>query len=470
MSDYTPIPDELAPVPYRRPVDKPRWARYIFVALAVFMLIWTMVAAYVLSSPTYSSKFSFVLPGKGVNTKVNLQSIGEASTSSNSPFGNSGINPRVNYKEILVSDLVVRRAADALGIEIQNFGKPTVKLVDQTAIIHVANKGSSPEAARNKSEALVEAFNSRIEELRTDEMERREEGIRRALSVYQQRLDDAQDALLEHKQNSQYVSARQYEELTMRLERLKEEQVRTTGERDNISGYVQQLSMNLGITPRMAANAFMLQADSQFSRNLDDYQEASANLAVYRSKWGGAHPAIVKEQAKQESTLDAMRQRSLELIGEQDLNILRLINISSSNERGTLFQDLLVNFAKAKGLNDKIDQLGKAIERHVDNLKRYAREAAELENLERDYEIAEAVYTSAVTQIDTSKTDVFASYPLVQVLAAPSLPTKPVSPNKPLAIIGGVLGSMMTLFGLFLLWKRKQLIQKILSKSGFGTL
>ncbi len=470
MSDHMPIPDDHALVRYRRPLDKPRWARYIFVGLAVFFVIWAMVAAYVLSSPTYSSKFSFVLPGKGVNTKVNLQSIGEASTSSSSPFGTRGINPRVNYKEILVSDLVVRRAADSLDIGFADFGKPTVKLVDETAIINVANKGGSPESARAKSEALVEAFNSRIEELRTDEMDRREEGIRRALSVYQQRLDGAQNALLDHKQNSQYVSARQYEELTMRLERLKEEQVRASGDRDNISGYVQQLSMNLGITPRMAANAFMLQADAQFSLNLKDYQEASANLAVYRSKWGGAHPAIVKEESKQDATLDAMRKRSLELIGEQDLNILRLINISSSNERGTLFQDLLVNFAKAKGLNDKITQLGGAIDLHVDNLKRYAHEAAELENLERDYEIAEAVYTSAVTQIDTSKTDVFASYPLVQVLAAPSLPTKPVSPNKPLAIIGGFLGSMMTMFGLFLLWKRKQLLQQILSKSGFGTL
>ena len=451
-------------------MDKPRWARYIFVGLAGFMVIWAMVAAYVLSSPTYSSKFSFVLPGKGVNTKVNLQSIGEASTSSSSPFGTRGINPRVNYKEILVSDLVVRRAAEVHGIEARDFGKPVVKLVDETAIIHVDNKAGSPQAAQEKSEALIKAFNERIEELRMDEMESREEGIRRALAVYQQRLDDAQDALLEHKQNSQYVSARQYEELTMRLERIKEDQVRSLAERKNISGYVQQLSINLGITPTMAANAFMLQADAQFAMNLKDYQEAAANLAVYRSKWGNAHPAIVKEASKQDATLDAMRKRSVELIGVQDLNVLRLINLTNSAERGNLFQDLLTNFAKAKGLEDKIELQRQAINMHIEKLKRYAREAAELENLERNYEIAEAVYTSAVTQIDTSKSDVFASYPLVQVLAAPALPTRPVSPNKPLAIIGGMMGSLMTLFGLFLLWKRKQLIQQILSKSGFGTL
>ncbi len=470
MSNHIPVSDDRALTPWAAPVDKPRWARYIGVGLIGFAVIWGMVTLYVTSAPKYSSKFSFVLPGKGVASKVNLQSIGEASSSSSSPFSAHGVNPRVNYKEILLSDLVLRRAAENVNVEFKDYAKPVVKLVDQTAIIDVSNKAGSPDEAQKWAEALVAAFNERIEELRTSEMDAREEGIRRALAVYETRLEEAQLALVTHKQNSQYVSGRQYEELTMRLERLKEESVRAQSERDSISGYVGQLSRSMGITPVMAANAFMLQADQQFVTNMEDYQAATSNLAVYRSKWGSAHPAIIKEESKQEGTLQAMKARSFELIGERDMNILKLININNSTERGTLFQDLVVNYSKAKGLEDKIARLNRAVASHTDMLKRFALEAAELDNLERSYQIAEAVYTSAVTQIDTSKTDVFASYPLVQLLAAPSLPSRPVSPNKPLAIIGGVMGSMMTLFGLFLLWKRKQLIQQILSKSGFGTL
>ena len=464
------IDPHRAPVPYKRPVDRPRWTRYIVIGALAMLAIWGMVVLYLLSAPQYVSKFAFVLPGKSGGAKVNLQSIGEASTSSASPFGTKGINPRVNYKEMLLSDTVIGTAAKDLKIDYADFGKPVIKLVDETAIIQVAVKGGSPSAAQDKSKALVDAFNERIAELRKDELKRREEGIAQALSVYQQRLDEAQQALIDHKQTSEYVSGRQYEELSMRLERIKENRVSALAERDQVSGYVAQLARNLGITPQLAASAFILNADQQFRDHLANYQTATTTLAVFRSKWGEGHPSVIKENAKQESTLKALQQRSFTLVGHSDMNTIKLISLNESGENAGLFQDLLMSFAKIEGLVGKIKQLDGAITQHGVSLKRFAEEAATLEELERNYEIAEAVYTSAVTQIDTSKADIFASYPLVQVLAAPSLPSRPASPNKVLAVVGGVMGSGMAFFGLFLLWKRKQLLQTILSKSGFGTL
>ena len=455
---------------YKAPADKPRWTRYIIVGLLSFAMIWGMVFLYISSAPQYVSKFAFVLPGKAVSTKVNLESIGEASSSSSSPFGTRGVNPRVNYKEILLSTSVIGVAATSLDLEFSEFRKPVVKLVDETTIIQVSTKAGSPSLARDQAEALISAFNARIETLRADELDRREEGIAKALNSYKERLEAAQLALVLHKQSSEYVSGRQYEELSLRLERLKEEQVRTTAERDQVSNYVGQLSRNLGITPQMAASAFILNADQQFREHLENYQNATATLAVYRSKWGRAHPQVIKEAARQDNTLEALQQRSFELVGHNNMSTIKLISMNDAGKQSALFQDLLVSFAKIEGLIGKIQQLASAIDDHALSLKRYAEEAAKLENLERDYQIAEAVYTSAVTQIDTSKTDIFASYPLIQLLAAPSLPSQPASPNKLLAIVGGVLGSGMALFGLFLLWKRKQLLQKILSKSGFGTL
>ncbi|WP_286694467.1 GumC family protein [Spongiibacter sp. UBA1325] len=455
---------------YKAPADKPRWTRYIVVGVISFAMIWGMVFLYIASAPQYVSKFAFMLPGKAVSTKVNLESIGEASSSSSSPFGTRGVNPRVNYKEILLSTSVIGGAAKALNIDYADFHKPVVKLVDETTIIQVATKAGSPRLAQDQAQALISAFNTRIEILRADELDRREAGIAQALKSYKERLEAAQRALVLHKQSSEYVSGRQYEELSLRLERLKEEQVRAEAERDRVSNYVDQLSRNLGITPQLAASAFILNADQQFREHLENYQNATTTLAVYRSKWGQAHPQVVKESARQDNTLKALQQRSLELVGHNDMGTIKLISMNDAGKQSALFQDLLVSFAKIEGLIGKIQQLSSAITKHGLNLKRYAEEAAILENLERDYQIAEAVYTSAITQIDTSKTDIFASYPLIQVLAAPSLPSQPASPNKLLAIIGGVLGSGMALFGLFLLWKRKQLLQKILSKSGFGTL
>ncbi|CAA0086983.1 Uncharacterised protein [Zhongshania aliphaticivorans] len=455
---------------YKEAADKPRWTRYLIVGVISLVLIWGLVGLYISSAPEYVSNFAFVLPGKSGSSKVNLESIGEASSSSTSPFGTKGINPRVNYKEMLLSATVIGAASKSLDIEYADFKKPVIKLVDETAIIQVSTKAYSPEFAQQQAAALIESFNDRIAMLRMDELASREEAVSQALSVYKTRLEEAQLELIDHKQRSQYVSARQYEELSLRLERIKEDRVSSIAERDRVSGYVDQLSRNLGITPQLAASAFILNADQQFRENLENYQNATATLAVYRSKWGDAHPQVVQEQARQNGTLSALQKRSFELVGHKDMSTIKLINMNDSSEQGSLFQDLLVSFAQIEGLIGKLKQLDIAIADHKNNLKLFAEEAAKLEELERNYQIAEAVYTSAVTQIDTSKTDIFASYPLVQVLAAPSLPQRPASPNKILAIVGGVLGSGMALFGLFLLWKRKQLIQKILSKSGFGTL
>lgn len=456
--------------PYNDGADKPRWTRYIVVGVVAFVIIWGLVGLYVTSAPQYVSNFAFVLPGKSGSSKVNLESIGEASSSSSSPFGIKGINPRVNYKEMLLSATVIGTAAKRLGIDYSDFKQPVIKLVDETAIIKVSTKAGSPEFAQKQGSALIEAFNHRITVLRADELQSREDAVSQALAVYKNRLKEAQLALILHKQDSQYVSARQYEELSLRLERIKEDRVGSVAERDRVSGYVDQLSRNLGITPQLAASAFILNADQQFRENLENYQNATATLAVFRSKWGDAHPQVVTEGARQKGTLSALQQRSFELVGHKDMGTIKLINMNNSGGQDALFQDLLVSFAQIEGLLGKIKHLDTAIIDHKNSLKLFAEEASQLDELERNYQIAEAVYTSAVTQIDTGKTDIFASYPLVQVLAAPSLPLRPASPNKILAVVGGVIGSGMALFGLFLLWKRKQLIQKILSKSGFGTL
>ena len=46
-----------------------------------------------------------------------------------------------------------------------------------------------------------------------------------------------------------------------------------------------------------------------------------------------------------------------------------------------------------------------------------------------EYKVAEAVFASALARINTAKSDVFASYPMVQVVSAPSIDYAPTSPN-----------------------------------------
>ena len=80
--------------------------------------------------------------------------------------------------------------------------------------------------------------------------------------------------------------------------------------------------------------------------------------------------------------------------------------------------------------------------------------------------MAEAVFASAIARSESKKTDVYASYPLIQVLENPSLPERPSSPNKKLSIAAGIAATLMLLIGLTLAWVRNPLISRLLKNAG----
>ena len=98
------------------------------------------------------------------------------------------------------------------------------------------------------------------------------------------------------------------------------------------------------------------------------------------------------------------------------------------------------------------------------DLNRTAAAAASLQDLERDFSVAEAVFASAIARAQSSKSDVYASYPLVQVLENPSLADRPSSPNRKLAIAAGVAATMMMLLSLLMGWVRMAVISRLLTR------
>jgi uncharacterized protein involved in exopolysaccharide biosynthesis len=96
-------------------------------------------------------------------------------------------------------------------------------------------------------------------------------------------------------------------------------------------------------------------------------------------------------------------------------------------------------------------------------LQSLAPAAARLEDMKRDFAIAEAVFASAIARTQSSKADVYASYPLVQVLEDPSLPDQPSSPKLKLAIAAGGAATFMLLVGLGLGRARRSMISRLLA-------
>ena len=76
--------------------------------------------------------------------------------------------------------------------------------------------------------------------------------------------------------------------------------------------------------------------------------------------------------------------------------------------------------------------------------------AALLQNLQRDFSVVEGVSACAIARTQSTKSDAYASYSLVQVPENPSLPDEPSSPNRKLAVGAGIAAALMMMAGLLL--------------------
>ncbi|MBE9009890.1 hypothetical protein IQ250_06690 [Pseudanabaenaceae cyanobacterium LEGE 13415] len=445
------------------PPKKGQWRVYLLMWLLINTTLWSAAILYLKKAkPTYISEWALILPGTGPGVSVNLPEIGQASSSSSSAFGGASSDPRANYQFIATSEAVLGRAATQMNLSIEEFGKPRVKLLDNTTIMTFQVTGSTPEQTQQKSRMMYQALVQRLSELRVEELGRRDEGVQATMKAAQSKLHQAQKRLSEYKVSSGLSFQGQVDNLSVNVEQLRRQRSETLAKRQQTGTRLAELAANIGITPEQAAKAFVLQADQQFQQNLKDYSESSASLVVLLSKWGENHPNVVKEQARQQAAQIAIAQRSTELLKQEvDPQLLEFLQLGANDQgagRSSLFRDLITTQVEYEGFNAEVQSLEQQINQLDDRLSGLAQRQSTLENLKRDVQTAEAVFASTLARIDLSKSDIFTAYPLTQLIAEPSLPTSPSTPKKSLVYLGAGLGSVLSGAALTLLAMRKRLL------------
>jgi uncharacterized protein involved in exopolysaccharide biosynthesis len=147
-----------------------------------------------------------------------------------------------------------------------------------------------------------------------------------------------------------------------------------------------------------------------------------------------------------------------------DTATLSTLDLAPHGVRADLLSDLVRKDVDRAGLFQELTTLQAQFADGQMDLTSKAAAAAQLQDLERDFSVAEAVFASAIARAQSSKSDVYASYPLVQVLENPSLADRPSSPNRKLAIAAGIAATLMTLMALTMGWVRLALISRPLTK------
>ncbi|MFI2770328.1 hypothetical protein ACH50P_22980, partial [Sulfitobacter sp. M22386] len=137
-------------------------------------------------------------------------------------------------------------------------------------------------------------------------------------------------------------------------------------------------------------------------------------------------------------------------------------DLAPAGARAELLAQLVRMDAERAGVREQHATLSARLKEDLTKQQRLAATAAKLQDLQRDFSVAEAVFATAIARTQSTKSDVYASYPLVQVLENPSLPDRPSSPNRKLAIAAGGAATFMMLLGLTLGWIRSALIGRLI--------
>ncbi|WP_071188880.1 GumC family protein [Trichormus sp. NMC-1] len=443
---------------------KGRWLRYLILSALGNTLIWGSSLHYLqVTKPTYTSEWGLILSSGSLGVSVNLPGIGQASSSTGSALGSSTYDPRANLEYIFTSDSVLNAAAAIAKIPVEKFGKPRIKLLNNTTIMLFEVTGKSPEEARDKSLALYQAIVSHINVLRSGEISQRGKPSQQILLSAQRKLEEAQKKLSEYKIRSGLSFPDQLGNLSTNIEQLRRLRAETNAQEQMTDKRMQQLSEDLGISPTEAATAFLLHVDQIFQQNLKDYSEATTSLEVLITKFGVNHPQVVKESKRQEAAWEALLERGEYLSGKPltPATVNRLALAVNGSGRDTLFQSLVSYQSDQQGLQAQVKGLDSAIAQLEKRLDSLSQKQSILENLKRDQQIAEATFASTLTKLDLGQGDVFSTYPLIQMAMEPSLPDEPTTPKKNFVLVGAAAGSLFSTLGLSLLWIRKPWIDKL---------
>lgn len=438
------------------------WTPYLSLGIVINMAIWGLTFVYLKATlPVYRSNWTLTLPGAASSTNVNVAEMGGAYSQAVSPYANQSQDPRENYKFILTSQPVQKAAAAKLKMSTEEFGQPKIKILANTTLMNIELSGGSPDEAQKKSLALSQAFQARLDELRTQEVAQRDANVQTALSDARKKLENSQKRFSDYQVRSGLASNTQIEQLSSQIEDLRKQRAEIVAQQKESSVRLRQLSTNLNVTAQQVSDALILKADQLFQQHLKNYSEATSTLTVLNSKYLPNHPAVVRQQSLQKSAKAALLARSQFLLGHPtDQATLAQLNIGdnaqSGSARETLFQELIKAQGDQQGFEASAQELGRQIAQLETRLKTQAEYGSTLEALRRDLQISETVFSSTVAKLDVDKSNMSGSYPEIQLLTDPSLPDSPSSPKKKFVLLGAVLGSFFSTSGLVTLWLRKR--------------
>lgn len=447
----------------------------VLLAATIFAAIYSSLS----SPPVWKADAQLNLPQTTGDLNVDLGTLGSVKN------GGIGISKELNPLQIqsiiLTSEVVLQRvwASDPekdLYPGVGSYrGLFKVTPQDQTTIILVEAEGSTPELAHERVTTLIQVYQQRLNELRRDDADTRDQFARGELVKARKDLTQAQNALAKFQQSTGLVDKdAQTQGLIASINRMRDTQARVVAEARANEAQAKDVAMRLRTTPQKAMDSLRLAENKEYQAIRGEVSKIETALAQARGKFTEESPQVQSLLLERQELLRDRNQRFATAVPGATAGAVdtTLGGNDSGNSRVEMVTELINSQTTAKGLQQQASQLQNQVNKLSGELSSISGNQAQLAQLQRQAEIADGVYKGIVAQLQQARTSPFNAYPNVQTLNAPTIDPNPEKPKRWLIVLGGMLASFFgsTALVLFLEGRKPLLSPKDLQQADFPVL
>lgn len=390
----------------------------------LFILMVGLLGVYlILEKPNYKTTWIMLLPGTERASTISLDNLGEARSNGGNAYGSVSISPKNTYKEIALSDAVINQAASEYGVEAYAFSKPKITLIDQTPAIQFTLKGESANELVYRAKLYNATFHKTLDELRENEIERNYEGIEKNLTAAKARLNQARQDIVNHQTETNFISEDQFSLWMNDAEEIRTQALDTKVKQARMEATINTTSSLLGISLDQIKALLSLQSSPRIEGTLALLRHRLGEQVSMKSRYAARNPlrlAIDREIGALSKEVRQTLNATPNLNHLSNAQLYALLSETSSQS----IQRLSQMVAEFDGLNAQSTALATNQQSYHDRIISHTKDAATLADLQRDHQIAEAIFSSALAKLDTSRLDIYATYPQTQLLTQPGSTVK----------------------------------------------
>ena len=399
-------------------------------------------------SPFWKANAKLNIPEKSDGLNSNLGTLGELQ--SRGTTFNKDFNPLQVQLAVLTSDAVMERvrAADPeknLYSSLSSYKKLfTVTPEELSTAISVEVQAGRPDLAYKRLATLIEIYQQRLNELRYEDADVRQEFSQTDLDKARNNLQQAQTALTNFQKSTGLVDIlEQNKGLIATINQLKATRANLIAQAQSNETQVRAAAASLGVPPQQAMNSLRLGENKEYQAIRDRVAEVEANLSVIRSRYRDDSPHVQSLlQQRQELLQQLNRQIAVAIPNGNTEGIDQTLGGNSSNSRIEMLAELVRNQTLAQGLRQQANQIQNQIYKLNTELNYNTANQARLFELQRGYEIAEGVYKGIIARGQEGKANPFNVYPNVQTIDGPTIDPKAIRPRADVIAFGGILAAI----------------------------